>query len=180
MGKGWLGVGFFLFFCIDRGLGSSTALDSSGSKRHQQIWPPSRYACFNIDSGRDGSAGERVRDEPAACSRAAGGPPVARVRPSGRRPSTDVQDRARARRGGLQVRRARLTRHGPASSAQLAVGHTTNARPNATTNYYGRYTDARSWRALRAPLGSIRGWQNGSRNATVVREQCHCVEGVYK
>ena len=74
MGKGWLGVGFFLFFCIDRGLGSSTALDSSGSKRHQQIWPPSRYACFNIDSGRDGSAGERVRDEPAACSRAAGGP----------------------------------------------------------------------------------------------------------
>ena len=30
-----------------------------------------------------------------------------------------------ARAGGLQVRRARLTRHGLASSAQLAVGHTT-------------------------------------------------------
>ena len=45
-----------------------------------------------------------------------------------------------ARAGGLQVRRARLTRHGLASSAQLAVGHTTNARPTTS--------DARSWRAL--------------------------------
>ena len=42
-----------------------------------------------------------------------------------------------ARAGGLQVRRARLTRHGLASSAQLAVGHTTNARPTLRTRALG-------------------------------------------
>ena len=139
--RGWLGVDFFSFSLRAQTaawgrLDSIVGADATSRSGHPRAAP--LRVLFNIDNGRDGSAGERVRDEPAACSRAAGGPPVARVRPSGRRPSTDVQDRARARRGGLQVRRARLTRHGPASSAQLAVGHTTNARPNATTNYYGR------------------------------------------
>jgi hypothetical protein len=138
--RGWLGVDFFSFSLraqtaawgrLDSIVGAD-AISRSGHPRATRAFQHRqrpRRICWRTSPRSD---------EPAACSRAAGGPPVARVRPSGRRPSTDVQDRARARRGGLQVRRARLTRHGPASSAQLAVGHTTNARPNATTNYYGR------------------------------------------
>ena len=39
---------FFLAACPNRGLGSSRLY--SGIGRHQQIWPPSRYACFSTST----------------------------------------------------------------------------------------------------------------------------------